>query len=261
MRSLPRNSDSASLIFKLATAKSMWSIPAMPNGYGQFCPIANAAEVFATRWTPLILRELMADAHGFNEIHRGLPLISRAVLAVRLRELEIQGVVEKRRRGSVREYRLTPAGEALRPIVCALGDWGLTYAGDHLERSKLDPSLLLLGLRRRANLRELPSRQVVVRFEFSGVPATRTKFRIMWLVLNPAGLDVCVKDPGFDVDLVVRGDIGDFVSVYLGRRRWCDVAGEAVVIEGDARIARRLPGLLGLDQVIGRDFPMVRPAA
>ena len=70
----------------------------MPASYGQFCPIAKAAEIFATRWTPLILRELMAGTHSFNDIQRGVPLISRAVLVARLRELEAQGVIERRRR-------------------------------------------------------------------------------------------------------------------------------------------------------------------
>ena len=102
----------------------------MENGHGQFCPIAKASEVFATRWTPLILRELMTDSHSFNDIHRGVPLISRGVLVTRLRELEDHGVIERRARqeGSGHEYWLTPAGEALRPIVDALGRWGLAHA-------------------------------------------------------------------------------------------------------------------------------------
>src|SRR5262245_43949126 len=101
----------------------------MQNGYGQFCPIAKAAEVVATRWTPLILRELMANNRTFNDIHRGVPLISKAVLATRLQELEYQGIIERRARGgSHSEYWLTPAGDALRNVVSALGHWGLEHA-------------------------------------------------------------------------------------------------------------------------------------
>ena len=69
----------------------------MARGYGQFCPIAKASEVFATRWTPLLLRELMAGPSTFNDLHRGVPLMSRALLAERLRQLEHEGIVEKRR--------------------------------------------------------------------------------------------------------------------------------------------------------------------
>jgi DNA-binding HxlR family transcriptional regulator len=235
----------------------------MPTGYGQFCPIAKACEVFAARWTPLVLRELMAGSHSFNDIHRGVPLMSRAVLVARLRELEDHGVIERRRRaeGAGHEYRLTAAGEALRPVVSALGHWGLAFTRERLKPADLDPSLLMWGLRRRADAHALPDRRLVVRFEFSGVPASRTKFRIMWLLLERSGVDVCIKDPGFAVDLVFRGNIADFVAVYLGHTNWCDVAGKALKIEGEPRMAKQLPVWLRLDKVVGRDFPIVRPAA
>src|ERR1700757_308554 len=95
----------------------------MHKGYNQFCPIAKASEILANRWTPLILRELMAGIHAFNDIHRGVPLISRAVLVARLRELENHGVIERRPRadGKGHEYCLTPAGEGLRAVTAALG--------------------------------------------------------------------------------------------------------------------------------------------
>ena len=133
-------------------------MPGMANGHGQFCPIAKASEVFATRWTPLILRELMTDSHSFNDIHRGVPLISRAVLVTRLRELEDHGVVERRARpeGSGHEYWLTPAGEALRPIVDALGRWGLAHARDWIEPADFDPTVLMWTLRSRADAMALP---------------------------------------------------------------------------------------------------------
>ena len=97
----------------------------MSASYGQFCPIAKASEIFATRWTPLIVRELMTGVHSFNDIHRGVPLISRAVLVARLRELEDHGVIERRPRGdgAGHEYWLTPAGEGLGVVMHALGQW------------------------------------------------------------------------------------------------------------------------------------------
>jgi DNA-binding HxlR family transcriptional regulator len=119
----------------------------MSAGYGQFCPVAKASEIFATRWTPLIVRELMSGVHAFNDIHRGVPLISRAVLVARLRELEDHGIIERRSRGdgSGHKYWLTPAGDGLRGVIDALDHWGTTYTQDRIKRSDLDPALLMGG--------------------------------------------------------------------------------------------------------------------
>jgi len=235
----------------------------MESGYNQFCPIAKASEVLAQRWTPLILREMMADIHTFNDLLRGVPLISRAVLVARLRDLEHNGIIERRARadGPGLEYWLTPAGEAFRPVVSELGHWGLVHARDTLRPDDLDPTLLLWGFRKRAIRDALPDRRIVARFEFSGVPANRTKFRILWLMLERSGVDVCAKDPGHPVDVIVRGKIADFVAVYLGHAPWRDMVGKALFIEGDQNLTQSLPGWIRLDKVVGRDFPVVRPAA
>jgi DNA-binding HxlR family transcriptional regulator len=235
----------------------------MSTGYNQFCPVAKASEIVATRWTPLIMRELMTGIHTFNDIHRGIPLISRAVLTARLRDLVEQGIVERRPRadGTGSEYWLTPAGNALRPIIDEFRRWGLAHARHRVKPGDLDPALLLWGLRKRVDRDVLPDRRVVVRFEFSGVPATRTKYRIMWLLLDRSGVDVCVKDPGYDVDLVFRGKIADFVAVYLGYVMWSDMAGKALLIEGENSLARQLPGWLRLNRPPGQNFPVGRPAA
>jgi DNA-binding HxlR family transcriptional regulator len=233
----------------------------MNSGYNQFCPIAKAAEVLAVRWVPLILRELMTDVHTFNDIHRGIPLISRAVLVARLRELEHHRIIERRKGRHGPEYWLTPAGEALRPIIGELGHWGLAHARDNLTPEDLDPTIMLWGLRKRTNRDALPERRVVVRFEFSGVPAKRAKFRILWLVLERSEVEVCVKDPGYPVDVTCRGKIADFVAVYLGHARWRDMAGKTFFIEGERNLVRSLPAWLTLDKVVGRDFPVIRPAA
>src|SRR4249919_2562210 len=77
--------------------------------YGQYCPVARAAEILTDRWTVLIIRELLADVSHFNELERGLPRMSRTLLAERLRRLEQVGVLERRgaSRGNKTEYRLT----------------------------------------------------------------------------------------------------------------------------------------------------------
>jgi DNA-binding HxlR family transcriptional regulator len=223
----------------------------MSAGYDQFCPVAKAAEIFATRWTPLILRELMSGTHSFNDIARGVPLISRAVLVARLRELERNGIIERRvptKQGSG-EYWLTPAGEDFRAVMESLGQWGVIHTFNRIGPSDLDPALLMSGLSKRIDRSALPQRRMVLRFEFSGVPTIRTKFRIMWLVLGRSSVDICIKDPGFAVDLTLRGQIRDWVAIYLGQAIWSDFARTAFQMEGDREIARKLPAWLRLDTI------------
>jgi hypothetical protein len=106
----------------------------------------------------------------------------------------------------------------------------------------------MYGLRRRVDLSALPDRRVVLRFEFSGVPASRTKFRIMWLILGRSGVDVCMKDPGFAVDLTLRGNVRDYVDVYLGHTKWRAAAGTKLQFDGDEKIARAFPVWMQLER-------------
>ena len=234
----------------------------MTSGYSEFCPIAKASEIFTMRWTPLILRELMCDAHTFNDIHRGVPLISRALLAERLRQLNEHGIVEKKPRpvGAGCEYRLTPSGYAFHDALRALAQWGLLYGRDRLSAADLNPGLLMWRMRRRADTKTLPKHRVVVRFEFSGVPAGRTRLRSMWLILERSGVDVCLKDPGFPVDLTVHGSIAVLIAIYLGYESWKDMVGRNKLrIDGDSRMAHQLPMWLRLDKLLGRDYRPLSP--
>jgi hypothetical protein len=99
-----------------------------------------------------------------------------------------------------------------------------------------------------------------MRFEFAGVPASRAKFRIMWLLLERSGADVCLKDPGHDVDLIFRGNIADFVKVYLGHALWREMVPKRITIEGDTTLAKQAPRWIRLDKIVGRDFPVVKGA-
>lgn len=122
--------------------------------------MAKAAEIFAERWTPLIVRELLMGSHRFNEIEHGLPRISRSLLAQRLRELERAGLVERRVGAQEHgvEYHLTAAGEELLPIVERLGEWGQRWVNADVSLADLDPSLLRWDMRRRINFAQLPAR-------------------------------------------------------------------------------------------------------
>ena len=156
------------------------------RGYGQFCPVALGAEVFAERWTPLILRELLAGSHRFSELQRGLPGIPRALLTQRLGSLQRAGLVERRpaRAGRGFEYHLSPAGLSFSPVVEALGRWGYQWAAEQLRPDNLDAGLLMWFLRRRVQVDRLPAEQVTVQFEFRDADK-----RCFWLVLRRPEVD------------------------------------------------------------------------
>jgi DNA-binding HxlR family transcriptional regulator len=190
--------------------------------------VARAAEIFADRWTPLIVRELLAGMTHFNQIERGLPGISRTLLSTRLQGLERSGVVTRSVGAGPRstEYRLTPAGEGLRAVVERLGAWGSRWAFGEPRPDELDPVLLLWKMRGRIHHQRLPPGRVVVEFEFTGKRRAR-----LWLVLKREEASVCLKPPGFDNDLVVTSDLAAFYSVWLGR-----LPLEAALRTGNVRI-------------------------
>jgi DNA-binding HxlR family transcriptional regulator len=181
--------------------------------YAQYCPVAKATEVLGDRWTLLIVRELLGGVSGFNELHRGLPGISRSVLTDRMRSLERAEVVERRTgpKGRTLEYRLTPAGRDLEPVVQAIGEWGATGSFTEPRGKELDPALLIVWMARHVDRRRLPPSRTVVKFDF------RNPKRRFWMVLEPSEVSVCLHHPGFDVDLEVSVDTATLYRVYLGR--------------------------------------------
>jgi DNA-binding HxlR family transcriptional regulator len=212
------------------------------RGYGQFCPVAKASEVLAERWTPLVVRELLSESHRFNDLQRGVPLMSRSLLAKRMRELEQAGIVERRRGPDGRgpEYHLTPAGQELRPIIMGLGTWGKRWARSELSREDLDPRLLMWDMQRSIETDALPDHRVVVRFRFTDVRGNLP--RVTWLILEREDVDVCYRDPGFAVDLVVVGRLRTLVEVWLGDVSFgASVRAGALEVEGPRRLARAFP--------------------
>lgn len=222
----------------------------MKSGFGQFCPVAVACEVFAERWTPLILRELFAGAQYFNEIHRGIPQISRPLLVRRLRALEAARVItrEPSPAGRGHRYRLTEAGREFQPVVDGLGAWGQRWTA-RVDRQHLNPGFLMWNMRRRIDLDRLPPRRVVVRLRFSGVPPASRGPRVFWLLLERSKAELCVADPGFEVDLYVEADLGAMARVWLG-----DVAmasalrSNEVRLTGTRELAKQFPSWLMLSK-------------
>jgi len=181
--------------------------------YGQYCPVSLGSEVLADRWTPLILREMVLGSTRFNDIERGLPGISRSLLAQRLKHLERKEVVERRPAASGRgsEYHLTAAGQDLEPVIMALGEWAVRWRFAEPTPADVDPIALTWWMHRRVARDRLPDRRVVIEFDYRGPNATH-----IWLVLDRGDPSVCIKHPGFDSDLIVVTDAVSMMRVFSG---------------------------------------------
>ena len=216
------------------------------KGQGQFCPVAVACEMFAHPWTPLVLRELLAGATQFNQIRRGLPLISKTTLAHRLRALEAAGVVicAEKSAGNTRQYRLTPAGLELKPVIVALGTWGQRWTV-RADSEHLDADFLMWNVRRRLAADRLPTDRAVVRFDFTGLPANYRRTRVFWLLIEARQAELCVRDPGIEVDLAVNADLKSFARMWLGDLAMQDALRNASIrLTGKRDLVRQFPSWL-----------------
>lgn len=216
------------------------------RSYDQFCPVAMASEILCSRWTMVLLRELIAGSTRFNELRRGVPRMSPALLAKRLRELELAGVVEHRASedGRTAEYVLTEAGRDLRPVIMAVGLWGQRWVQAQTSLRNLDPGLLMWDMRRNINPVPLPSKRCVIQFLYPDAPAGK---RAWWLIVDRNLLDLCSVDPGLDVDLYVVADLRAMTAIWMGLST---VAAEVEVgnleLTGDPRLADQMQSWLGL---------------
>lgn len=207
--------------------------------YGQYCPVARATEIFADRWTPLIVRELVLGSRHYNAIYRGLPGISRSLLAQRLRRLVGTGVLERRVAAKHRavEYQLTAAGHELHQVIEVLGEWGARWAFTEPRPDEMDPQLLLWWVRRSIHRELLPPERTVVQFDFRGA-----KRLTAWLVMEPSDVSLCLHHPGFDVDLFVTADTAAFYRVWFG---WTSMnqalEEESIQIDGPQALGREFP--------------------
>lgn len=183
------------------------------SGYGQFCPMALATEIVGERWTLLVLREMMKGAARFNDIHRGVPRMSPALLSKRLRRLEQAGIVERRRESGGPAYRLTAAGSELERVVEGLAVWGKQWLPASLSAGNADPDLLMWDMHRELDAAQMPPTRTVIRFDFADQPPRK---RLRWVLASAAGAELCITDPGYEVDLYVGTDAPTMVAIWHG---------------------------------------------
>jgi DNA-binding HxlR family transcriptional regulator len=201
-----------------------------------------------------VVRELIAGSTRFNDLRRGLPKMSPALLSQRLKELEAAEIVRRAPAPSdpsILEYQLTPRGRALQPLVEGFGLWGQRWIETEVSLQNLDATLLMWDMRRNIDATPLPSRRSVIQFRYPELPPTQ---RSWWILTEPeTGPDLCSIDPGFDVDLYVVTDLRTMTAVWMGYESLRSaLAAERMTVTGDRALADSMDRWLGLS-VFARD--------
>lgn len=220
----------------------------MERSYNQFCPVAMAAEVLCSRWTVVLLRELLAGSTRFNDLRRGLPRMSPALLSQRLKELEEAGVVERTPvpgELTIHEYGLTDAGRELQPLIESFGKWGQRWIPSKLSLEQLDAQLLMWDMRRGLRFDPLPTCRLVIQFQYSDAPR---RDRNWWLIVAPGEpVDLCSVDPGHDVDLYVTSPLRTMTAIWMGIESVREArADNRLMLTGDRDLIDTMERWLGL---------------
>lgn len=206
--------------------------------YGQFCPVAKAMEILGEKWTLQVIRELLSGATRYNELQRGLRLISPTILTKRLNYLQEVGLVERRKIPGQQghEYFLTEAGLELMPVVEHIGVWGMRWARGTMPDSELDVEVLLMDIQRRLPTEKFVGRETVLRFQFTDLDIANR----WWMVVTPDDVDLCDRDPGREVDVYLTSDLRTLVEVWLGDTSVKEAAGsERLKLVGRPALVQR----------------------
>ena len=215
------------------------------KGYGQYCPLALAAELLCERWTLLVISRVIDGCTRFNEIHRGVPKISATLLSQRLGQLEHAGLIVRTplETGRGHSYALTDAGRDLDPIIMNLAVWGQKWSRD-LEHEDLDPAFLAWSMHTRLNVEAMPPERTVIEFVFSGWKKSFVRF---WLVVEKGLADMCMRHPGHDIDVTVSADIRRFVETWRGFRDLrAEISAGHIRVQGPRDYCKALPDWLML---------------
>lgn len=218
------------------------------SSYKQFCPVAMAAEILCGRWTLVLLRELVVGSTRFNELRRGVPRMSPALLSKRLKDLETAGIVTRSQvtgDPDLFEYRLTEAGRELRPVIEAVGVWGQRWIETEASLENLDPNLLMWDMRRNIDPTPMPRRRNTIQVIFVDLQEAR---RNWWLIVKPdQEVDLCSVDPGFDVDLYLSTDLRTMTEIWMGYTAIARAKDEGrLIITGNRQLEADLGSWLSL---------------
>ena len=187
--------------------------------YCQFCPVAKAAEILCEKWAILVLRELMMGSTRFSQLRRGLPKISPSILSRRLKALEQQDVIVKRKKTSAGnyDYLLTDSGKELRPIILGFGAWGHKWAKNKITKEDLDAGFLLWDMRRRLQADYFGDKRVVIYIEFSD---QKKPDKYWWMVIEKGAVDLCFEDMGHEPDIIIITTLPVMTRLWLGYEKF-----------------------------------------
>lgn len=212
------------------------------SGYGQFCPVAKAMEILDGRWTMLVVRELLEGSRHFNDLRRGVPKMSPALLSKRLQTLIRVGVVERSQAGGRTSYTLTECGRELNDVVQALGAWGLRWLPE-VGDEDLDPHLLMWDIHRKLPLDDWPRQRTALAFRFRDVAP---KASAWWLTVADGRADVCDVDPGCEVAATITCGLRSLTEVWRGDRSWQRALLDgSVTIDAPPEVRRAVPEWIG----------------
>lgn len=206
--------------------------------YGQFCPVAKSTEILGDSWSLLIVRELLLGSYRFSSLQKGMPKISPTVLNTRLKDLEKNGVIVKRPISGQRghEYRLTPAGKELGPVIESLVVWGMRWARDEIRDDEADVAFLMFDIERNIVADELPGGETVLCFQFPDLE----EFSTWWVICDDETRDLCYQDPGKDVSAYVTAKSRDLIAVWMGDISFSDaLSNNRIMIVGENAVLRR----------------------
>ena len=214
--------------------------------YGLFCPLAMACEVLEPRWTILILGEMWGGATRFNEIRRGVPGISPTLLSKRLREMEEHGLVDRiedAAKGTV-DYIRTAKAEELEPALRLMAEWAYKHVEPDIALKEVDPDYLIWNIRQKLNVHELPRRKIVIRFHYVDAPKRNAT---NWIVVRPGEVvELCMRDPKFDVDLYVEAETQALASAWMGYSKLqTEIADGRIFLSGDPVLAKTIDRWMG----------------
>lgn len=208
------------------------------QGYGQFCPLAQSTQLLCERWTLLVVRELIAGSTRFNELRKGVPLMSPSLLSKRLKRLEKAGVLTHTKSAGDSVYELTEAGRELRPVVELLGAWGHRWVRSSLDTDDLDAGLLMWDMRRSVDATQFPENRIVIQFLYPDAPKGSHDW---WLISENGDIELCLNDPGHDVDVFIESPLEVMTAVWICEIEFKDAVRQgSIKVKGDPKLTSKL---------------------